>query len=75
MAVSFQCMTKFTTNKKKKKFLTRRVTCANDLRQYQGFPGGSLVKILLQVQEMQVQFLSQKDSLEEEMATHSSIFA
>ena len=41
-----------------------------------GFPGGSVEKILLAVQEtqeMQVQSLGQEDPLEEGMATHSSI--
>ena len=41
-----------------------------------GFPGGSVVKNLPAVQEMQgVQSLGGEDSLEEEMATHSSILA
>ena len=43
-----------------------------------GFPDGSVVKNLSAMQEMQeMQFLSLsgKDSLEEEMATHSSILA
>ena len=41
-----------------------------------GFPGGSVVKkIYLPMQEMWVQSLDQEDSLEKEMATHSSIFA
>ena len=40
-----------------------------------GFPGGSLVKNLPAVQEMQVQSLGQEDPLEKEMATHSSILA
>ena len=43
-----------------------------------GFPGGSVVKNLPSVQEMQemrVWFLGQEDPLEEEMATHSSILA
>ena len=43
-----------------------------------GFPGGSVEKILLAVQEtqeMQVQSLGQEDPLEEGMATHSSILA
>ena len=39
----------------------------------QGFLGGSVVKDLPAVQEMQVQFLGQEDPLEKEMATHSSI--
>ena len=37
---------------------------------YKGFPGGSVV-----MQEMQVQSLGWEDTLEEELATHSSIFA
>ena len=43
-----------------------------------GFPGGSVVKDLLAMQELQetwVQSLSQEDPLEEGMATHSSILA
>ena len=43
-----------------------------------GFPGGSVEKILLAVQEtqeMQVQSSGQEDLLEEEMATHTSILA
>ena len=43
---------------------------------YKGFPGGSAVKILPAMQEMQgirVPFLGQEDSLEEKMATYSSI--
>ena len=43
-----------------------------------GFSGGSVVKGLPAVQkkqEMQVQSLHQEDSLEEEMATHTSILA
>ena len=42
-----------------------------------GFPSGSVVKILLpmqETQEMWVRSLGQED-LEEEMATHSSILA
>ena len=42
------------------------------------FPGGSVVKNLPAMQEMQetqVQFLGQEDPLEEEMAIHSSILA
>ena len=38
-----------------------------------GFPGGSLLRICLPMQEMQVQFLSQEDPLKKEMTTHSSI--
>ena len=44
-----------------------------------GFPGGSMVKnspaMQEESQEMQVQFLSWEDPLEEGMATHSSILA
>ena len=40
-----------------------------------GFPGGSMVKNLPVMQETRVQYLDQKDPLEEEMATHSSILA
>ena len=41
-----------------------------------GFPGGSVVKNLpcLSMQEMYIQSLGWKDSLEKEMATYSSIF-
>ena len=37
------------------------------------FPGGSVVKNLPAMQEMQVQSLGWEDLLEEGMATHSSI--
>ena len=40
-----------------------------------GFPGGSVVNNLLAMQEIWVQPLGQEDPLEEEMATHSTIFA
>ena len=44
-----------------------------------GFPGGASGKEtclpMLKTQEMQVQFLGWEDSLEEGMATHSSILA
>ena len=40
-----------------------------------GFLGSSVVKNLPALQEMQVQSLSREDSLEEGMATHSSILA
>ena len=43
-----------------------------------GFPGGSAVKNLpamQKLQEMQVQILFQEHSLEEGLATHSSILA
>ena len=38
-----------------------------------GFPGGSVVKDLPSVQEMQVRSLGREDPLEKEMATHSGI--
>ena len=40
-----------------------------------GFPGGSVVKNLLAMQETRVQSLDQGDPLEKEMAIHSSILA
>ena len=40
-----------------------------------GFLGGSIVKNLPVIQETQVRFLSWEDSLEEGMATHSSILS
>ena len=43
-----------------------------------GFPGGSVVKIhmpIQETQEMQVRSLGREDALEEDMATHSSILA
>ena len=40
-----------------------------------GFPGGSVVKNLPVMQEMQVWSPGREDPLEEEMATHSSILA
>ena len=40
-----------------------------------GFPGGSVVKNLLVMREMWIQSLGQKDPLEKEMVTHSSILA
>ena len=40
-----------------------------------GFPGGSVVKNLPAVQEIQVGSLGQEDPLEEGMATHSSVLA
>ena len=39
------------------------------------FPGGSVVKNLLVMQEMWVQSLGQEDPLGKEMVTHSSILA
>ena len=40
-----------------------------------GFPGCSVVKSLPAVLETQVRSLGQEDSLEKEIATHSSILA
>ena len=40
-----------------------------------GFPGGSMVKNPLAMQETRVQSLGQKDPLEKEMATYCSILA
>ena len=40
-----------------------------------GFPGGSVVKNPTAIQEIWVQSLGWDDSLEKEMATHSSILA
>ena len=42
---------------------------------FQGFPGGSVVKNLPIEQETWVQSLDQEDSLEEQMAAHSSILS
>ena len=41
----------------------------------QGFPGGSVVKNPRPMQEMQIWSLGWEDTLEKEMATHSSISA
>ena len=41
----------------------------------EGFLGGEVVKICLPVQETQLPSLGQKDTLEKEMATHSSVLA
>ena len=40
-----------------------------------GFSGGSVAKYLPAMQEMWVQSLGQKDPLEQQLATHSSILA
>ena len=45
------------------------------LLSYVGFPGGSAVKNLPAMWETWVRSLGQEDSLEEGMATHSSILA
>ena len=44
-------------------------------KQFSGFPGGSVVKNRLPVQEMQVQSLGCEVPLEKRMATHTSILA
>ena len=44
-------------------------------KQFWGFPGGSVVKNHLPVQEMRVQSLGWEDPPEKRMATHSSILA
>ena len=52
--------------------------CCNGFHHFysiSGFPGGSVVKNLPAMQEMQVQPLGQEDPLEELMAAHSSILA
>ena len=68
MAVSFQCMTKSTTNKKKK-----------SIPRYHLIPWASLVaqrlKHLPAMWETWVRSLGQEDPLEKEMATHFSILA
>ena len=40
-----------------------------------GFPGGSVVKNLPEMQEIRVRFPGQEDPMEDGMATHSSILA
>ena len=63
---SLTCKPSETAKKKKKK---KKVECIYS------FPGGSVVKNPPAVWETWVQSLGQKDSLEEEMATPSSILA
>ena len=41
----------------------------------EGFPGGSVIKKALPIQETWVQSLGWEDPLEKEMATHSSVLA
>ena len=48
-------------------FLSKRDHCISTM----GFIGGSVVKKLLTMQEIWVQFLGQEDPLEEGVATHS----
>ena len=47
----------------------------NEVTHTVGFPGGSVEKNLLAMQETWVRSLGWEDSLEEEMATHSNILA
>ena len=42
---------------------------------FKGFPGGSVVKNLSEIQETRVQLLGQEDPLEKGMTTHSCILA
>ena len=61
-----------------KYFFSSSVFSIHDIKYKMGFPGGSAVKNLLAVQEMQKTLvLSQSwvDPLEEEMATHSNSLA
>ena len=53
------------------------LTCDSSTLEFHtmGFPGGSVVKNLPVMQEMQVQSLGQEEPLEEGMETHSSILA
>ena len=46
-----------------------------DIYQHLGVPGDSVVQNLPASEETWVQFLGGEDTLEKEMATHSSIFA
>ena len=45
------------------------------LKRTMGFPGSSVIKNLLAMQETRVQSLGLEDPLEEGIATHSSTFA
>ena len=45
------------------------------MQKKKGFPGGSAIKNLPVMEEMQGQSLGQEDTLEREMATQSSILA
>ena len=72
-------MRKIWFKKKKKKTATLIQTSQRHQHQVfysKSFPGGSAVKnspAVQEMQEIQVQFLSQEDPLEESMATHSII--
>ena len=74
MAVSFKCMTKFTTNKKKKvkkKYLLQNKSFLIDYNLVASLVAQT-VKCLPAMWETKVRSFSQKDPLEKEMATHSS---
>ena len=47
----------------------------NDCELTRGFPGGSVLRICLLMQETQVQSLGQEDPLEKKTATHTSVLA
>ena len=51
-----------------------RLVCAI-VSQVLGFPGGSMVKNPLPMQEMRIRSLGGEDPLKKEMATHSSFLA
>ena len=53
---------------------TKRPNCEPNVVS-RGFPGGSVVQNLPAIQETWVQSLGHEDPLEEDMETHSSIFA
>jgi len=58
-----------------KNFSSQEKNIVTKYGQQMDFPGGSAVKNLPAMQEMQVQSLGWEDPLEEGMATHSSILA
>ena len=62
------------TNTEQRDELTA-VSLENSKHQMWGFAGGSVVKNLHSVQEMQVRSLDQEDPLEKEVATRSSVLA
>ena len=78
MAVSFQCMTKSTTNKKIKiKKIKKKLKKKKHTILYLKWSSlvSQMVKNLPAMQEAWVQSLGQKDPLEKGMTTHSSILA
>ncbi|MES8089229.1 hypothetical protein U6K99_12330, partial [Cutibacterium acnes] len=56
-------------------FIPKRCNRGTPVYHSMGFPGCSVVKIHLPMQEMWVRPLGGEDPLEKEMATHSSILA